>query len=225
MKLEGAFASSQAPESEGEEGKYYSWTEAEVDAALAGTFSARFKQVYGVKRDGDYNGKTILRRFDRITTPPTEADEALMARQRANCWKRATSAAQAGARRQACWPTGTVLPSVPWLLPVRPSTAPDWTAAAVGACRQHRHGSWRRTTCSIMRGPNGRHGAKGFADDYVHMAEAALQLYETTGERRYHRAAKAPGCGRWMREFSGMRRAAVIISPPMAGSGSLSVPG
>src|SRR6202012_4694316 len=59
-----------------------SWTEAEIDAALAGTFSARFKQVYGVKRDGDYNGKNILRRF-AAAAPPTEADEALMARQRA----------------------------------------------------------------------------------------------------------------------------------------------
>ena len=49
--------------SEGEEGKFYLWSEAEIDAALAGTFSARFKQVYGVTRDGNFNGRNILRRI------------------------------------------------------------------------------------------------------------------------------------------------------------------
>jgi hypothetical protein len=33
-------------------------------------------------------------------------------------------------------------------------------------------------------------GPRGFADDYAHMAEAALQLYESTGEQRYVEAAK-----------------------------------
>ena len=81
-RLEGAFAGGQMAYSEGEEGKYYVWTEAEIDAALQGTFSARFKQVYGVRREGNFNGKTILRRFSD-TAPPSKADEALMAKQRA----------------------------------------------------------------------------------------------------------------------------------------------
>ena len=48
MKLGGAFAAGLDPDTDGEDGKYYIWSEAEIDAALAGTFSARFKQVYGV---------------------------------------------------------------------------------------------------------------------------------------------------------------------------------
>jgi hypothetical protein len=62
MKFEGGFACNQASSADGEEGKYYVWSEAEIDAALQGTFSARFKQTFGVKREGDFNGKTILRR-------------------------------------------------------------------------------------------------------------------------------------------------------------------
>ena len=31
----------------------------------------------------------------------------------------------------------------------------------------------------------GGRGPQGFADDYVHMAEAALQLYEFTGDKRF----------------------------------------
>src|ERR1019366_6358045 len=54
MRLDGAFASGVSALSGDEEGKYYLWTEAEIDAALAGTFSARFKQVYGVRRDGEF---------------------------------------------------------------------------------------------------------------------------------------------------------------------------
>jgi len=90
MKLGDAFAAGLDADSESEEGKYYLWSEAEVDAALVGTFSARFKQVYGVTRDGSVMGKNILRRNTQIGGL-SDADEALVAKQRACCWRRGTN--------------------------------------------------------------------------------------------------------------------------------------
>src|SRR5262249_58085478 len=59
-----AFAASLDADSEGEEGKFYVWSEAEVDAVL-GEESAFFKQVYDVSAEGNWEGHTILNRSRR----------------------------------------------------------------------------------------------------------------------------------------------------------------
>jgi hypothetical protein len=188
MKLDGAFASNLSPFSEGEEGKYYLWTEAEIDVALQGTFSARFKQVYGVRRDGDFFGKTILRRFSDAA-PPSEADEALMARQRALLLETRN-------RRIRPQRDDKLLADLNGLAIRALAFAgsvfgrPEWVAAAVTAFdaivqRLDKDGVLRHAWAQ------GQHGPEGFADDYVNMAEAALQLYESTGERRYIEAARS----------------------------------
>jgi len=56
---EGGFYSSLDADSEGYEGKFYVWTEDELDALL-GADSRVFKVYYGVARDGNFEGKNIL---------------------------------------------------------------------------------------------------------------------------------------------------------------------
>jgi uncharacterized protein YyaL (SSP411 family) len=77
----GAFASSFDADSEGEEGKFYVWTEAEIDALL-GADAALFKSVYDVRPDGNWEGHTILNR-NRDPELRDAADEAVLARGRA----------------------------------------------------------------------------------------------------------------------------------------------
>ena len=48
---------------------------------LVGTFSARFKQVYGITRDGNVHGPQPAPRLGN-PAPANEADEALLAKQR-----------------------------------------------------------------------------------------------------------------------------------------------
>jgi uncharacterized protein YyaL (SSP411 family) len=60
---EGGFYSSLDADSEGEEGRYYVWTKAEIDQALVSEKDRQFfDQVYPLPPQGNFEGKTILQR-------------------------------------------------------------------------------------------------------------------------------------------------------------------
>jgi uncharacterized protein YyaL (SSP411 family) len=56
----GGFYSSEDADSEGEEGKFYVWTPAELRDALGPDAAATFATVYGVTQQGNFEGHTIL---------------------------------------------------------------------------------------------------------------------------------------------------------------------
>jgi uncharacterized protein YyaL (SSP411 family) len=189
MKTGEGFAAGQSggTDAEGESGKYYLWSEAEIDAGLVGTFSARFKQVYGITRDGNFEGKNIVRRLGN-PAPTGEADEVLLAKQREMLlairakrpaplrddmmmadWNGLTIAALARA--------GVVFENPEWVGAAK--SAFDHVTAILGEGERLYHAA-----------VDGKRGAPGFADDYAHMARAAVQLWEVTGESRYMDAAK-----------------------------------
>ncbi len=188
MSVDGAFACGVAADSEGDEGQYYTWSEAEVDAALTGTFSARFKQVYGVRREGDFNGRLILRRLGANTTI-SDADEALLTKQLGLL-------RDARAKRPAPPRDGKLLADWNGLAISALAFAgsafdkPEWIKAAVTAfdaivSKMEDGGTLYHAYADGKRGP------AGFSDDYALMAEAAIQLYESTGDMRYVEKAKA----------------------------------
>jgi len=57
---EGGFYSTQDADSEGEEGKFFVWTPAEIEGILGGEDAALFGQIYGVTARGNFEGHTIL---------------------------------------------------------------------------------------------------------------------------------------------------------------------
>src|SRR5271169_2380658 len=72
MRTPGAgFASSLDADSEHEEGKFYVWSEAEIDAVLGGR-APLFKRFYDVTPEGNWEGRTILNRI----AAPALADDA-----------------------------------------------------------------------------------------------------------------------------------------------------
>ena len=188
MTLGDGFAAGLDADSEGEEGKFYAWTEAEVDAALAGTFSARFKQVYGVTRDGTVAGKNILRR-QGVGTQPSGADEALLAKQRGLLL---------AARDKRVRPQRDDMLLTDWnAITIRALAfagavfeRPDWIRAAIAAYDYVRKVSGEGETLYHSYA-EGVRGEKGFSDDYAQMARAALELWEVTGEARFLDDAKA----------------------------------
>lgn len=183
MRSGDGFISSIDADSEGEEGRFYLWTEAEIDAALAGTFSQRFKQVYGIARAGNFQGRNILQRLGSLHLPLSEADDALLKKQRATLLE---------ARDKRVRPMRDDKILTDWnamaiAALARAGTAfrrPDWVAQAVQTFDfivKHL-GDGDRLYHSLSAGKR-QHMA--FAEDYAQMARAAYVLFESTGERRY----------------------------------------
>ncbi|MDX2143708.1 MAG: thioredoxin domain-containing protein [Rhodospirillaceae bacterium] len=72
----GGFAGALDADSEGEEGKFYVWTEAEIDAAL-GSDAPVFKKAYDVTPEGNWDNHTILNRLGQSAPDTPEAAEIL----------------------------------------------------------------------------------------------------------------------------------------------------
>jgi uncharacterized protein YyaL (SSP411 family) len=174
-----AFAASEDADSEGEEGKFYVWTEAEVNALL-GDASPAFKRAYDVTREGNWEGHTILR---RITPPGTAEEEAELTRARSVLF-------EARARRIRPGRDDKVLADWNGLAIAALARAaivfkqPDWLARAEEA---------QDFILAEMSGSDGRvqHAwrldrvtAVGLLDDQASMARASLALYEATGDSR-----------------------------------------
>ena len=174
----GGFASSLDADSEHEEGKFYVWSEAEIDAVL-GSRAALFKRFYDVTAEGNWEGHTIL---NRIAAPALadEATEAELATSRAMLLE------ARGSRVRPGW-DDKVLADWNGLMIAAMARAgvvferPDWVASARAAfdfiCREMtgadgrlRH-SWRASQA--------RHPAS--VDDYANLCRAALALHEATG--------------------------------------------
>jgi uncharacterized protein YyaL (SSP411 family) len=189
MMVGDAFASALDAQVNGLEGRYYLWSEAEIDAALAGTFVQKFKAAYGVTRDGNMVGRNHLHRLGTAAPfPQPEADEALLKRQRelllAARQLRPTPlrddkvlADSNGMIVTALADAGFAMGKPDWI--AKAVKAFDFVVAELGEGSRLSH-SWRA----------GKRGHAGFADDYAHMARAALSLFEATGEQRFLDHAK-----------------------------------
>jgi len=182
-----AFASAFDADSEGVEGKFYVWSEDEIDALL-GADAPLFKQAYDVSAGGNWEGHNIL---NRRRKPLLESDvyEAALR----------TSRDKLRAVRDArIWPQRDDKVLVDWnaLMIVGLARAgagfdrTDWIAVAETVFDfvranmledgRLRH-SWR----------DGRLKHPSVLDDYVFMALAAQVLFEVTGDADYLRQAEA----------------------------------
>ena len=114
-----AFAASEDADSEGEEGRFYVWTEAEVDALLGA--DARCVQAR-LRRDA---GRQLGRPHDpapRHAARLAGRGSRAGARPARCCSRRARSACGRGGTTR-CWPTGTAWRSPHWRAPLRCSTS------------------------------------------------------------------------------------------------------
>ena len=184
---EGAFCASLDADSEGEEGKFYVWSPAEIEAVLDKDDAAFFAAHYDVTPAGNFEGHNILNRLKHL--PRSMEDENRLAPMRAKLLAARAKRVRPGLDDKvlADW-NGLMIAGL-----VNAGVSldePAWVQRAARAFlfvdAKMAHGdrlghSWR----------DGRLLFPGLASDHAAMIRAALALHEATGEHAYLERALA----------------------------------
>ncbi len=189
MRLpEGAFAGTLDADSEGEEGRFYVWTAAEIDCVLDDR-AAEFKRIYDVSPAGNWEGKSILN-LSQAPAPLSATVADQLAQDRAKLLAHRDNRVRPGLDDKvlADW-NGLAIAALTRAADT--FAEPAWRQAAIAAYRfivdtmvadgRLRH-SWRA----------GRAAHPAILDDYANMSAAAIALYESTGDHKY-----IDDCERW----------------------------
>ncbi|MGO4524512.1 thioredoxin domain-containing protein [Microvirga sp. 2MCAF35] len=183
---EGAFASSLDADSEGEEGRFYVWSLAEIRDVLGDEDATFFAKVYDITEEGNFEGSNIPNRLISGEAPPAVAER--LAALRAKLLERRATRVRPGLDDKvlADW-NGLMIGAL-----VRASSLldrPDWITLAQRAYRFIAEAMTR----DGRLGHSWRGGAlifPGFALDHAAMMRAALALFEATSDRAYLRDAE-----------------------------------
>ena len=189
---EGAFCASLDADSEGEEGKFYVWSRAEIVSTLGEEDAAFFAEHYDVTDGGNFEGHTILNRLQ-----PRERsadDEARLAALRGKLAAVRSKRVRPGLDDKvlADWNgemiaalvhAGTAFGEPSWL--DRARRAFEFISSDMTKGDRLGH-SWRANRLLFP----------GLASDFAQMIRAALALYEATGRSEYLDRALA-----WQRSF------------------------
>jgi len=177
----GGFASSLDADSQGEEGRFYVWSRAEIDDVLGAAAGARFAAAYDVTEAGNWEGRNILNRLAAERFSPAAEREFAPLRDRLLA-ARATRVRPGqddkvladwnGLMIQALARAGATFGRADWL-----SLATDafrFVTDSMAEGNDLRH-AWREGAANI----------EGLATDYANMAAAAIALHEVTGAPHY----------------------------------------
>ena len=191
---QGGFFSATDADSEGEEGLFFVWDEAELHEIL-GEDAALACEYWGVTAGGNFEGRSIL----HVPVDPAEvaashgiSEQALS--QRMGAIRRRLYAA----RQERVHPglddkilsswNGMMLASLAEA--ARVLQRPDWRAAAIRNAdfllrhlRREDGGLWRTHK-------DGTSHVNGFLEDYANLCDGLLELYQTTWDERWFVAAR-----------------------------------
>ncbi len=178
---EGAFAASLDADSEGEEGKFYVWSSAEIVALLGEADAEFFANHYDVSEQGNFEGHNILNRLKRLER--SEADETRLKALRDRLLEARAARVRPGLDDKvlADWNGLTIAAFVNAGIIFHEPTWIDMARRAFNfiaktMIKDDRLGhSWRA----------GKLLFPGLASDFAAMIRAALALNEATGERIY----------------------------------------
>jgi hypothetical protein len=199
---EGAFYSTQDADSEGEEGKFYVWSPAEVIAVLGEEDGKLFNLLYDVTQRGNFEGHNILHlprpleTVARATGIPLESLQEIAARGREKLYE---------ARSKRVWPGRDEKVLVGWNGLMLRAFA---EAASILERDDYRQIAIRNAefilSTLVQQGAeapqgeirlfrtykDGRAHIDAFAEDYAFYADGLISLYEATFEPRWIKSAR-----------------------------------
>jgi len=183
------FYSTQDADSEGEEGKFFVWTPAEIEAALPAEDARLFMLYYGVTQDGNFEGKNILHVAQDAQTVADNAQvsletlQASLKRSRAMLFKQREKRVKPGRDEKilTSW-NGLMLHS--FAEAARYLDRPDYLQVATNNAgfllrELYRDGRLLRTY------KEGRARLNGYLEDYTFLANGLLALYEASFNPRW----------------------------------------
>jgi uncharacterized protein YyaL (SSP411 family) len=183
---DGAFAASQDADTDGIEGLTFTWRAAEVREVL-GDAAPAFTAAYGVTDDGNWEGVSIL---SRVTPRGDAAAETSLADARARLLERRQARTQPArdAKALAAW-NGLAIAALAEA--GRLLGEGRYTDAATRAAETIVAGLLDADTGRLRRSwKDGRAVGDGVLEDYAHLAEGLLALYETTFDARWFTVAR-----------------------------------
>jgi uncharacterized protein len=184
---DGGFYATQDADSEGEEGKFFVWTPAEIDGLLSADEYAAAREVFGITDEGNFeeSGATVLSLVNGAGEAETPALVRAKAKMLAAREKRVKPfrdekilASWNGLMIRALADAGAALRDAGMV-----EAASRALAFVKGALVKDGR-IVRLVKDGITRGP-------GFLDDYACVAAAALELYEATGDASHVVLARA----------------------------------
>lgn len=186
----GGFYSTEDADSEGEEGKFYVWTPAEIAAVLGPAAAARFGYVYDVTEQGNFEGKNVLN-LPRTVTQAARLrgwDEAELEVELADSRARLLAA-----RQQRVHPGKDDKVLVSWNALMIDALAraavilpePRYALAASRAARFLLEQVSRPDGRLLHCWRQGKAKFDAYLDDYSYLINALVTLYETAFDERW----------------------------------------
>ena len=179
---EGGFYSAQDADTSAGEGVYYTWTPEEVVEAIGTEDGAAFNSAFGVTKNGNFEGRTILHR-----SPSLAAGEDGVGRSKAKLFK-------ARLKRPRPATDGKVLTS--WnglaISALAFSSVVLGDSEYSGAARRAADFVLRKSTKDgllLRRFAGGEAALEGTLEDYAFFVQGLLDLFEATSEPKWLREA------------------------------------
>lgn len=192
---EGGFYSTQDADSEGEEGKFFVWTQQEIERTLTPQDAALFQLYYGVTRTGNFEGKNILHIPHQAQKVADQAQVSLEALQaslntsRAILFKLREQRVKPARDEKilTSW-NGLMLRS--FAEAARYLDRPDYLQVA--SKNAHFLLDQLRQNGRLLRTyKDGRARLNGYLEDYAFLADGLLALYEASFDPRWFAEARA----------------------------------
>jgi uncharacterized protein len=175
---EGGFASSLDADSEGEEGRFYVWSLAEVRDVLGPDDAAFFAAKYDISATGNFEGNNILNRLNALVDTPGDADRLAMLRSKLQQRRSMRVRPALDDKILADW-NGLTIASL--ANAAMAFGEPEWLGVAKAA--------FTFIARSMTRGERLGHSFRagtllfpGLASDYAAMIRAGIALHEATAE-------------------------------------------